>query len=105
MRRRRDVPFQAVFLLFALFIFACGATHLVGAIIFWVPMYRVSALGRFITAVASWGTIEALAKVLSQAMRLRPPAELDRVVAQRTQELANANVRRAEQTDTLQRAY
>lgn len=104
-RRRRDVPFQAVFLLFALFILACGLTHLIDAIIFWVPIYRVSALVRFITAIASWGTIVALAKVLPQAMLLRSPAELDRVVAQRTQELADANARLAEQADILKRAY
>ncbi len=104
-RKRRDVPFQTVFLLFGVFILACGMTHLIDAIIFWVPVYRVSALVRFVTALASWGTIVALAKVLPQAMLLRSPAELDRIVARRTAELAEANAHLAEQADTLQRAY
>ena len=84
---------------------ACGTTHLIDAIIFWVPVYRVSALVRFLTAVVSWGTIVGLAKVLPQAMLLRSPAELDKIVALRTQELATVNARLAEQADTLQRAY
>ncbi len=33
--RRKDLPFRSVFLLFGAFILACGATHLMEAIIFW----------------------------------------------------------------------
>ena len=42
--RRRDLPFPSVFWLFVVFIFACGTTHLIGAIIFWKPIYRVDGL-------------------------------------------------------------
>src|SRR5262245_59869986 len=38
--RRRDLPFRGLFLLFGLFILACGATHLLDAIMFWWPAYR-----------------------------------------------------------------
>ena len=56
---------------------------------------------RFLTAVVSWATIIGLANVLPQAILLRSPAELDRIVARRTQELAAANAHLAEQADTL----
>ena len=41
-RQRRDMPFDRMFWMFGLFIFACGATHLLDALIFWVPVYRLS---------------------------------------------------------------
>ncbi|WP_046243660.1 sensor histidine kinase [Hymenobacter terrenus] len=90
-RQRRDVPFDRVFWMFGLFIFACGATHLLDALIFWVPVYRLSGLVRLITAVASWGTVWALIVVLPKALLLRTPTELEGMVRARTAELAAAN--------------
>lgn len=91
--RRKDMPFPRVFLLFGLFIFACGATHLIDAIIFWWPAYRVSALLRFGTAIVSWATIFALIRIIPQALQLRTPTELEAVVRQRTTELEEVNER------------
>ena len=59
--RRRDLPFPKIFWLFVIFVFACGTTHLIGAIIFWKPIYRFDGLVKLITAVASWLTVVALA--------------------------------------------
>ena len=86
-RRKKDVPFPKIFWLFGAFIFACGTTHLIDAIIFWVPIYHVSAFVRFLTAIASWATIYALYKILPDAFSLKTPAELERVVNERTSEL------------------
>ncbi|SHJ13488.1 hypothetical protein SAMN02745146_2393 [Hymenobacter daecheongensis DSM 21074] len=97
-RQRGDVPFNRLFWLFGLFIAACGATHLLDAVIFWVPLYRLSGLVRLITAVASWGTVLALYRVLPQALLLRTPTQLEEVVRQRTQALAEVN-------EQLQSAY
>ncbi len=55
-QRRRDVPFNRLFLLFALFIVACGSVHLIEAIIFWVPIYRISGVAKFLTAIISFVT-------------------------------------------------
>ncbi len=52
--RRRDLPFPRLFSLFALFILACGTTHLIEAIIFDFPVYRLSGVMKAITAVVSW---------------------------------------------------
>ena len=40
--RRRDFPFPSLIILFALFIVSCGIVHLVEAVIFWEPVYRLS---------------------------------------------------------------
>jgi signal transduction histidine kinase/FixJ family two-component response regulator len=67
-RRRKDVPFQRIYLLFAAFILACGSVHLVEAIIFWQPVYRLSGLLKLLTAIVSWATVIALVRIAPQAM-------------------------------------
>src|SRR3954463_15123646 len=57
--RRRDVPFRPIFLLFGAFIFACGTTHLIEAIIFWAPVYRLAGVVKLLTAAVSWATVFA----------------------------------------------
>ena len=61
-RRRDDLPLRRIFFLFAAFIVACGTTHLIEAVIFWQPVYRLSGLVKLITAVVSWATVIALIK-------------------------------------------
>ncbi len=91
--RRRDMPFPRIFWLFALFIFACGSTHLMDAIMFWYPAYRLSGLVFLATAIVSWITIFALVPVIPQALSLKSPLELEKTVAERTAELQDANRR------------
>lgn len=59
-----NIPFSPVFWLFGAFILLCGITHLLDAIIFWWPGYRISALFRFLTAVVSFATVFALIRDL-----------------------------------------
>ncbi len=58
-KHKREFTFPKVVWLFAAFIFACGFVHLVEAIIFWHPMYRVSGLLKLVTAIVSWMTVVA----------------------------------------------
>ncbi|MGD9644710.1 MAG: ATP-binding protein [Pirellulales bacterium] len=92
--RRRDLPFRFVFLLFGAFILACGTTHLMEAIIFWWPGYRLAGLIKLATALVSWGTVIALVQVAPQAMALRSPRELEREIVQRRQ--AEEQLRRSQ---------
>lgn len=55
--RRRDWGFPRILWLFVAFILACGTTHLVEAIIFWQPIYRVAAVAKIGTALVSWTTV------------------------------------------------
>jgi signal transduction histidine kinase/CheY-like chemotaxis protein len=83
--RRRDVPFPTVFWLFGAFILACGTTHLMEAIIFWHPVYRLAGAIKLLTAIVSWGTVAALVPIIPKALVMRSPEELEREVAARKQ--------------------
>jgi signal transduction histidine kinase/CheY-like chemotaxis protein len=55
-RKRKDFEFNYVFFLFSLFIFACGATHLMAIYNVWHGAYWLSGAIKAVTAVASLGT-------------------------------------------------
>jgi PAS domain S-box-containing protein len=80
MVRRKDLPFRKVFLLFAAFILLCGTTHLMEAIIFWWPAYRLAGLIKLATAIVSWTTVFALVGVVPTFLRMRSPEELEREI-------------------------
>jgi signal transduction histidine kinase/ActR/RegA family two-component response regulator len=81
--RRKDIPFRTIFLLFGAFILACGTTHLMEAIIFWWPAYRLAGVIKLTTAVVSWATVFALAPIVPKALAMRSPEELEREIAAR----------------------
>ncbi len=85
--------FRLVILLFIIFIVACGSTHFIDASIFWWPAYRVSALLRFITAIASVATVIAMIKLAPKILQLRSPASLEKLVIERTVELREVNLK------------
>jgi len=93
-RRGNDLPFPRIAWLFALFIFACGTTHLLDAMMFYYPAYRLLAAAKVVTAIASWGTIFALARVLPAALsfpgRAKLTEELKREMAERERSEAAA---------------
>lgn len=68
--RRRDMPHALIWLLFVSFIISCGLTHLVESLMFYEPLYRLSALMKVITAAVSAVTAVALAGVLPSIMSL-----------------------------------
>ncbi|MCB9205641.1 MAG: HAMP domain-containing histidine kinase [Flavobacteriales bacterium] len=85
-KRWDDVPFKPVFWLYILFIMLCGFTHLIDAVIFYEPIYRVNALVLALTAVVSMITVGAMVYVLPKALAYKSPVELERVVDQKTAE-------------------
>lgn len=91
LRQKDEIPFRLVFLLFIGFIVACGLTHLIDAIIFWWPAYKLSAMLRFGTALISWTTVIALVKVLPEAKELKGVKYLQNEVDDRTSELKTTN--------------
>ncbi len=90
-QRKSYIPFRFVFILFIGFILACGLTHLIDALIFWWPAYRFSALIRFITASVSLATVFALVKIVPKALELKSPDTLEKIIAERTRQLVDAN--------------
>ncbi len=69
-QRRPDIPFLPVFWLFGAFIIFCGATHILDALMFWWPAYRLSALVRFFTAIVSFVTVFALIRDLPKLLQI-----------------------------------
>jgi len=67
--RRREVRFARLYYFFATFILACGATYFLDALTYWIPVYRLSALARAITAIISWITVFYLVRQLPYATR------------------------------------
>lgn len=74
--RRKDIPFNGIFLLFGGFIFLCGFGHLVEAIIFWEPVYRFSGLVKALTAIFSIGTALVLVIYIPKILSLPKFAEI-----------------------------
>lgn len=70
-KKKPSLPLPTVFWLFGAFILFCGLTHLLDALIFWWPAYRLSAILRLVTAVISWITVVAVYKYLPVALSLK----------------------------------
>lgn len=90
-RQKKDVPFKKIFWLFILFIFACGTTHFIDAVMFYYPIYRITALVLFGTAVVSWMTVLGLVKILPGVLLLKSPIQLEEIIHERTGELEQSN--------------
>ncbi len=75
-RRRRDLAFNWMFLLFALFIILCGTTHLFNVWALWQPMYRLDGVVKFLTGCISLATAILLWRLLPQALALPSPEQL-----------------------------
>lgn len=81
--KRVDAKFLRAYFLFAAFILACGSTHLLDAVSFWFPAYRLNALVRLITGVVSWVTVFYIIKILPVATSLPTHAELEKEINER----------------------
>jgi chemotaxis family two-component system sensor kinase Cph1 len=90
-KKKDDIPFVKILWLFMLFILSCGLTHLVDAVIFWYPAYRLSALVLLMTAIVSWLAVIALYKIVPLALSLKSPQQLNAIVIERTQQLKESN--------------
>ena len=85
--RRRDVPFPNVLWLFVIFILSCGFGHLLEAVIFWYPVYRLAGVVKLVTAIVSWGTVAALIVVIPTALKFPRLAKLNVELKQSNQKL------------------
>jgi signal transduction histidine kinase len=74
--KRRDVDFGWIFWAFALFITACGFTHVLSIITLWVPIYGIEGIIKFLTAAASIVTAAMLWPLLPRVLALPSPSQL-----------------------------
>jgi len=95
--RRGDLPFPSLFLLFAVFILACGTTHVLAVVTVWDPVYRLSGVVKAGTALVSVAAAIVLVRVLPQALALPSPDELRRL----NEELEATRAALADRVDEL----
>ncbi|MFE1744030.1 PAS domain S-box protein [Coleofasciculus sp. H7-2] len=99
--KRRDVPFNWIFLMFGSFIIACGTTHLMEIWTLWHPTYWLAGWIKAFTAIVSLGTAVLLAELIPKVLVLPSPAQLEAAnLALRKEVLERQQVEEA-----LQRAY
>lgn len=87
-RKRQDVPFGWMFLMFGTFIVACGTTHLMDVWTLWYPTYWLSGLLKAITAIVSVFTAIELVQLIPQALALPSPAQIEAANCQLAKEIA-----------------
>jgi len=118
-RKGNQLPFGRVLWLFVAFIASCGLTHLVEAVLFYEPVYRLSAVMKVITATVSWATVFALLRVVPGVLALpelqKENAELrdnhdknrerTQSLARTRKELEKRNLKFAQQRLITEQAY
>jgi signal transduction histidine kinase len=78
-RRRHDLPFGWIFVLFSAFIFACGATHLIAVWEIWHPAYALDASVKSLTAILSVLTAAVLWPLIPRALAIPSRTQLAQV--------------------------
>jgi hypothetical protein len=72
-RKRRDLPFDWMFVCFGAFILACGATHAMEVWTLWHADYWLSGAVKAITAAVSVPTAILLVRLVPRALALPSP--------------------------------
>ena len=84
-RKRQDLPFTSIFILFGAFIVSCGTTHLMEIWTLWYPNYWIAGFLKAITAFVSLYTAIQIWFVMPKALKLSSPEQL-RLINKRLQE-------------------
>lgn len=88
-RRRGDLPFNSMFLLFAMFIVSCGVTHFMEVWTVWNPSYWLSGSLKAVTAAASVLTALTLVRLVPQALALPSVGHLKQALVALEQEASH----------------
>jgi PAS domain S-box-containing protein len=100
-RKRQDLPFNWMFLMFGTFIIACGTTHVMAVWNLWFPTYWLAGGVKVVTAIISLATALLLIPLVPRALALPSPTELETV----NRELQAQIVERQRAEAALQRAH
>lgn len=78
-KRRKDLSFKSLFVMFGIFILACGLTHVMGIWTIWHADFWADGVIKAWTAVVSLATALALWPLMPKALALPTPGDLRRV--------------------------
>ena len=101
-RKKKDLVFGWIFVCFAIFILACGTTHLMEIWNVWHSMYWVSGGIKAITAVASVPTALLLVRLVPLALAMASPEQM-RLANEALQEEIRTRRRVEEEVNLLNR--
>ena len=87
-RKRKDIPYPWMLTLFALFIVACGTTHLMAVYNIWNAEYWAEGYVKLVTAAASLGTAVILVPFMPKFLAIPSPAQLGEVIGKLEDEVA-----------------
>ena len=76
-RKHTELTWNMLLWLFAAFILACGVTHLMDIVTFWMPFYWFDVILKIITACVSVGTVLYLAPRLSMLLNIHSHEEFE----------------------------
>ncbi len=88
-RQRRSLRFDWMFVMFGVFICACGTTHLLDVVTVWRPVYRLEGLAKAFTAAASVATAAALWNLVPRMLATPSPRQLQASNRQLAREVAS----------------
>ncbi|KTD26110.1 two-component sensor histidine kinase [Legionella lansingensis] len=77
--KRRDIGFKWMFVLFGLFILACGLTHVMSIVTLWKPMYGLEALVLAFTGIVSLLTAILIWPLLPILFKIPSPWQLEKM--------------------------
>src|SRR5882762_3048042 len=87
-RKRQDLPFNWMFLMFGLFIFGCGTTHVMEVWTIWHSNYWLAGFIKLFTAGASVVTAGMLVWLIPTALALPSPDQLRATNVELAREIA-----------------
>lgn len=77
--KRRDIGFKWIFVLFGLFILACGLTHVMSIVTLWKPMYGLESLVLAFTGIISLLTAILIWPLLPVLFKIPSPWQLEKM--------------------------
>ncbi len=89
--RRKDIPFNWLFLMFGAFIFLCGTTHVVNILTVWIPAYRMEGVVKLTTALVSIATAVSMVPLIPRILSFPSVEMANKMLSQKTLELQNVN--------------
>lgn len=88
-RKRSDLPYPQIFVLFGAFIVSCGTTHLMEIWTLWHSTYWLSGWLKALTAIVSVYTAIELIPIVPEALALPSPAQLEAANRQLAKEVSD----------------
>ncbi|MDF2549684.1 MAG: two-component sensor histidine kinase [Chlamydiales bacterium] len=89
--QRTEFPFAKLLWLVTIFLALCSFSHFIEAIIFWLPIYRLAALIKVLTAFISLATTVALIGTIPQFLALPAITQMNSKLTQALNHLERSN--------------